>query len=178
MGEVTAVAARLKKLLKCYLPPFFFCFIQNFAPALGPVLIPFPSPHPSPHLRERAVQGFNILIHLLLRIWRPFLLPSGGENKTQRHHFSQHGPKQLGNPASPLSWSQVCHPQMPTDVGGPQTTSGQQFAGRTQHIVVLTSVSLLQRKVAKQNQNGAKSKGNKVQVSKDPVSAESYPTHM
>lgn len=23
MGEVTAVAARLKKLLKCYLPPFF-----------------------------------------------------------------------------------------------------------------------------------------------------------
>lgn len=101
-GEATAAAARLGK--NCWnvtFLPFFLVYLQ-FVSSPGTWFNSLPlTTAPSPlfltfwpiHLREFGSPSSFI--------WR--------RGHTQRHyHFSQHGPKQLRNPASLLSWSWIC----------------------------------------------------------------------
>lgn len=112
-GEATAAAARLGKTAGMSPPSLFLWFIDSLAPALGPDLTPFFSPHLRLHLEERAVQSFNMLTHSPLVMGGSFPLSIRRREQTQRHHhFGQRGPKQLGNSASPLSWSWICPSQI------------------------------------------------------------------
>lgn len=90
--EASAEAARLKKLLEYYVPPFFLVYLK-FCSIPGTWSSYPQGPYPS--WRRKQCKLLKILACSPLEVWGPFLLLRG-EEKTQRHHLSQHNQRSWG----------------------------------------------------------------------------------